>query len=389
MIPYSKQNITKEDEDVLRKALFHPFLTQGPKIGEFEKSLSQKHKCADAVACSSGSAALHLAYAGCGIDEDGIGIVPAITFASTANGFKHLGARVLFCDVDPTTGIIDLNSLETTLKKANSERVSGQGVIAPVSFAGQVAPLRQCYELAKEFDFKIVEDASHSPLAIGQDADEGVRSCSCEWTDYATLSFHPVKHLCSGEGGAVLCKTKDHAVQPRKLRSHGIIRDVDPEGNQPWKYYQTDLGWNYRLTDLQAALGLSQLKRLEREIEKRKGLASIYNQELKAEPFSDIFELPSFHSGHVWHLYVLRFKRSEWRDNAYHFLKKKGILTQVHYIPVYHHPYFGGLSGNEKLPGAEQFFSSCLSIPLFPTMTGTDQNQVIDNLQEYCNSLIF
>ena len=388
MIPYSRQHITKEDAEAIQEAIFDPFLTQGPKVEEFETKLANLHGCKGAVVCSSGSAALHLAYASCGVDENGIGIVPAITFASTANGFRHLGAKVMFCDVNPKTGLIDLESLEESLKKANVSRRSGNGVIAPVSFAGQVAPLKECHQLGEKYGFKVVEDASHSPLAWDNNTCGKVRSCECEWTDYATLSFHPVKHLCCGEGGAVLCKSEEHSVQPRNLRSHGIERNTDPGAKQPWKYEQKELGWNYRLTDLQASLGVSQLNRLENEIEARRRLANVYSNEFQKKPYSEIFAPPPFNEGHVWHLYIIRFKEPKWRDDAFHFLKSNGIVSQVHYIPVYHHPYYGGVEGNEELPGAEKFYSSCLSIPLFPMMSDYEQKKVIDTLHAYSESLI-
>ena len=382
MIPYSRQNLTTEDEEAVLKALHHPFLTQGPKIGEFEEVLCKTIGSKEAVACSSGSAALQLAYAACGINENGIGIVPAITFASTANAFKHLGADVFFCDVDPFTGLIDLNSLEEYLKIANRRRKKNcTGVISPVSLAGKVAPLKDCRELADKYDYKLVEDASHSPLAWTKIGEEVVRSGTCEWTDYATLSFHPVKHICCGEGGAVLCGTKEMAERPRRLASHGINKCLDTKSDQPWKYEQVELGWNFRLTDIQAALGISQVQRLVSEITKRRNLAANYSDKLGNTEFSDYFDLPHTSSGDVWHLYVIRFKRNSWRDVAYRRLREMGIMTQVHYIPVYHHPYYQHINRMNELPGAEEFYSGCLSIPLFPEMKRTEQQKVINALK--------
>ena len=380
MIPYSRQFINKDDLQAVGDTLLSPLITQGPRVGEFESALRTIHDCADAVACSSGSSALHLAYAACGIDEHGIGIVPSITFASTANAFRHLGAKVLFCDVDSATGLIDLNSLEQNLKLANISRKSGAGVIAPVSFAGKVAPLKECRRLADKYDFLLVEDASHSPLAWEEQEGEIVRSCSCEWTEYATLSFHPVKHVCCGEGGAVLCGTSGEGEVPRRMATHGIQRPNGPDSAQPWRYEQVDLGWNFRLTDLQASLGISQLSRLKDGVDQRRKLASIYNQKLSTSPFIDMIDLPALEKGHSWHLYIIRFKKAEFRDQAYHFLRNEGISTQVHYIPVYQHPYYRKLYGQISLDGAEKFFSGCLSIPLFPGMTSCEQEKVIAKL---------
>ena len=388
MIPYSRQNLTTEDEEAVLKALHHPFLTQGPKIGEFEEVLCKTIGSKEAVACSSGSAALQLAYAACGINENSIGIVPAITFASTANAFKHLGADVLFCDVDPVTGLIDLNSLEESLKRANRRRKKNfTGVISPVSFAGKVAPLKDCRKLADKYDYQLVEDASHSPLAWMKAGKEIVRSCTCEWTDYATLSFHPVKHICCGEGGAVLCGTKEMAERPRRLASHGINKNLDAKSDQPWEYEQVELGWNFRLTDIQAALGISQVQRLASGITKRRNLAARYSNELGNSTFSKYFDLPHTSSGDVWHLYVIRFKKSSWRDLAYRRLRAMGIMTQVHYIPVYRHPYYQRMRRVSELPGAEEFYSGCLSIPLFPEMKKKEQQKVINALKKLVEEL--
>ena len=201
MIPYSRQNLTKEDVEAVCKALHHPFLTQGPKVGEFEKLLCSTIGSKEAVACSSGSAALQLAYAACGVNENSIGIVPAITFASTANAFKHLGADVFFCDVDPVTGLIDLNSLEESLKRANRIRKKNcTGVISPVSLAGKWLRLRIVGNSLTSMITNWLKMLLIHPWHGQKTGEEVVRSGTCEWTDYATLSFHPVKHICCGEG---------------------------------------------------------------------------------------------------------------------------------------------------------------------------------------------
>ena len=258
-------------------------------------------------------------------------------------------------------------------------------MISPVSFAGKVAPLKDCRALADKYDYMLVEDASHSPLAWTKVEEEIIKSCSCVWTDYATLSFHPVKHICCGEGGAVLCGTKEMAVRPRRLASHGINKNLNAKSDQPWKYEQVELGWNFRLTDIQAALGISQVQRLVSGITKRRKLANYYCEKLGDGKFSDFFELPHRSDGDVWHLFVIRFKKNTWRDLAYHRLRAVGIMTQVHYIPVYHHPYYQQGNTVSDLPGAEKFYSGCLSIPLFPEMKRTEQQKVInalDNLVE-------
>ncbi|MEC8420063.1 MAG: aminotransferase class I/II-fold pyridoxal phosphate-dependent enzyme [Verrucomicrobiota bacterium] len=381
MIPYSKQAITEEDEIAVNNAIVSPLITQGPKVVEFEKAICEMHGCGDAVACSSGSSALILAYAGCGINESSIGIVPSITFASTANALRHLGAKVVFCDVDHESGLIDLQSLEESLQSVRKTTNFKNGVITPVSLAGRVAPLKEIRKLADQFEMMVVEDASHSPLAWSDEDGVNVRSCSCEWTEFATLSFHPVKHVCCGEGGAVLAKNKDLASLPRRLSTHGIEKNTDP--NRPWMYEQLDLGWNFRLTEIQASLGISQLSRLKSGIIERKKLAANYHRALSDYPFKDFIGLPDIGDGHSLHLYVVRFIEPLMRDKAYHFLKSKGIASQVHYIPVYKHPYYKNQYGEIEMEGAEKYFESCLSLPLYPGLAEADQSKVIHALSSF------
>jgi len=386
LIPYSKQSISDEDVSSINGVIRSDFLTQGPLVQDFEAALSAWFGVEHAVVCSSGTAALHLAYAAAGVNEESLGIVPAITFSATANALKYQSAKVSFCDVFPETGLIDPGSLGHCLEKISDEQKEKTNVITPVSFAGSVAPLEQCNTLAKAHGFRMIEDASHSPGAWKENHSQTIaKSASGMWEDAATLSFHPVKHICCGEGGAVLTNSGKLAESAKKLRSHGISRPHGENHETPWRYEQEDLGWNYRLTDLQAALGLSQLKRLDDFLTQRRSLASRYLKVLKEKPFSDHFDIPEVDPGNAWHLFIIRFKQKGKRDLAYKFLKEKNILTQVHYVPLYRHPYFERMMGKIRLPGAESFFEGCLSIPLYPQLSENEQDRVIEELGLFVN----
>ena len=384
MIPYSMQDINDHDISVVTRILKSNFITQGPEVQAFENDLMRKFSVKHAVVCSSGTAALHLSYAALGIQEQSIGVVPAITFSATANAFRYLGAEVRFCDVDPKTGLLCLDSLEYILNEMDPASTTCPGVISPVSFAGSLAPLRQVQKLANSIGFKVVEDASHSPGAFSSSGEVIEESSSCIYTDAACLSFHPVKHICCGEGGAVLTNDAEVASLARSLRSHGIERPFGDAHESPWFYQQNELGWNYRLTDMQSALGRSQLERLSDQLKKRRKLAQRYNNILNEYPFNQFLCPPPFEHGHSWHLYIIRFKEPGMRDKAHKFLKKEGIMTQVHYVPLYRHPYYNKIYGEIRLPGAEKFYQSCLSIPMFPALTEQNQNHVLDSLKKFC-----
>jgi len=382
-IPYSCQSISEDDVESVTQVLRSSYLTQGPEIELFEAAMTAKFHLKHAVSCSSGTAALHLAYAAAGISENSVGFVPAVTFSATANAFRYLGAQVVFCDIVPETGLIDPASLEKCL---NSCRLDSRALhaITPVSFAGKVAPLAACRELATAYGCKVIEDASHSPGAFcrkGFGNDEiSITSPHC---DASCLSFHPVKHICAGEGGALLTNDAEIAENAKNLRSHGITRPFSENDAMPWYYQQDKLGWNYRMTDLQAVLGRSQLAKLEHSLLQRRSIAQKYHQAFSEEPFISHFHVPEPDEGHAWHLYVIRFINQGVRDLAYKFLRERGIGSQVHYIPLYRHPYYKNLLGEIHLPGAEAYFQSCLSIPMFPHLSEKQQDYVIQTLSKF------
>ncbi len=382
LIPYSCQSISEDDLESVTEVLRSSYLTQGPELELFEGAMTTKFNIGHAVCCSSGTAALHLAYAAAGITENSIGFVPAVTFSATANAFRYLGARVIFCDIDPKTGLIDPASLKKNLD-AFRPKTSAVHAIAPVSFAGKVAPLAACSELASVHGCKVIEDASHSPGAFRKNGTGHETSISSPYCDASCLSFHPVKHICAGEGGALLTHDSEIANKAKKLRSHGITRPFSKNDATPWYYQQDELGWNYRMTDIQAALGRSQLGKLEHSLLRRREIARKYHQAFSQEPFISHFHVPEPDDGHAWHLYIIRFINKGDRDLAYKFLLERGIGSQVHYIPLYRHPYYKNLIGEIRLPGAEAYFQSCLSIPMFPHLREDQQDHVIQALYDF------
>ncbi|MBO93558.1 MAG: UDP-4-amino-4,6-dideoxy-N-acetyl-beta-L-altrosamine transaminase [Opitutales bacterium] len=390
-IPYSRQWIDEEDVEAVSRILRSDWVTQGPTLVAFEEALAKRLGTRRAVAVSHGTAALHLSYAALGAKAGSVGITTPITFASTANALLHCGAQVRFCDVDPKTGLLDPVSLEKTIEE---EKVDSQGphLVIPVSFAGRLAPLDEIASISESAGFSVIEDAAHSLGTFTNRKGQTISSAACERTAAAVLSFHPVKHLCAGEGGAVLTNDEELADRISLLRSHGIQRPSSKETDSSpeipgWYYEQTDLGWNYRMTDLQAALGLRQLERLDLFLERRRTLASRYHEALALSPFDEFLEVPPPEEGHSYHLFVILLRDPAHRNQAYDFLRARGIQCQVHYLPIYRHPYYEKLHGRQRLPGAEAFFSRCLSIPLFPKMTDQEQERVLDQLEKFLRTL--
>ncbi len=381
-VPYARQCIDQSDIDAVVETLQSDFVTQGPRIESFEEGLKAVSGAAHAVVVSSGTAALHVAYAALGIGTGDIGIVPAITFAATANALKYCGADPVFCDVDPDSGLARPADFANAIERLGSDGKSTK-VLAPVSYSGRLCDLKAISKIARNAGAFVVEDAAHS---LGASRD-GTVSGSCRYSDAAILSFHPVKHICAGEGGAVLTNDETVARRARSLRSHGIVKEptlTRSEGG--WAYAQEALGWNYRMTDLQASLGESQLKRLDAFVESRRDRARRYDEAFRADLFGHCFERPYFDPQSSWHLYVVRFRDSDLRRRAYEWLQNEGIGVQVHYRPVYRHPYYERL-GEGPLPGAESFYERCLSLPLYPSLADSDQIRVIAVLEEFCQTV--
>lgn len=391
VIPYAAQWIDESDIQAVSEVLRSPFLTQGPAVQAFERALAEVVGVAEVVAVSNGTAALHLASDALGLGEGAIGVVAPISFSATANCLRYCGAEVRFADVDPMTGLMDPCSLDDVLAEISQE--TDRSIVIPVSLAGQVPALAEISAVASAYNVPVLEDAAQSFGAFKEDSGGRYLSASCVHSEAATFSFHPVKHICAGEGGAVLTNNPELADRVRFMRSHGIIRPFATESSDPiakpqWYYEQLDLGFNYRITDIQCALALSQLERQPFFMECRRALAHRYNQKFSEEPFRRCFVCQPQHPGHAYHLFVIHFNDGFSRDDAHAYLKAHGIMTQVHHVPIYKHPYYVNRYGNQSLPGAEAYFKNCLSIPLYPKLKFSEQDRVIETLENYCNQSV-
>lgn len=378
MIPYGKQDISAEDIAAVNAVLKSDFLTQGPKVAEFEQALCNYTGARYCLVVASGTAALHLAVAALQIPENSEGITTPITFAATANSMAYCGIRPRFADIDPLSHNLSPDSVIANITTATR-------LLCPVHFAGQPADMPALSIIAKQHDLKVVEDAAH---AIGSRYADGSPVGNCQYSDATVFSFHPVKTLTCGEGGAVM--TNDPVLYQRMLllRSHGITKDPALLSQQPgpWYHEMQTLGWHYRLTDMQAALGLSQLQRLEMFKTRRCSLVEQYNQALAGLSW---LKTPQEMEGvsSCYHLYVVEIDYAalgKSRSQVMASLMADGVGSQVHYIPVYQHPWYREQYPNEAVtcPIAERYYQHCLSLPLYFTLTDEEQRHVIQAVQD-------
>jgi len=380
-IPYATQWIDEEDILAVAEALRSAYLTQGPLVEEFEKKVAEYCGARYAVAVNSGTSALHIACLAAGIKTGDEVITSAITFAASANCVLYCGGKPVFADIDPGTALIEPADIRKKITKKTK-------AVIPVHFAGHPADMEEINKIAREKNLIVIEDAAH---AIGaryklMESNDWVKVGSCAHSDMTIFSFHAVKQLTTGEGGMVL--TNNEALYKKLIlfRSHGITRDPSLlTFNQspltgPWYYEMQELGYNYRLTEIQCALGLSQLKKLYEFISRRKEIANIYDEAFaKMEDIDYIREKQGFDSSR--HLYVILVNN---REEVFNFLRKKAnILVNVHYIPVYHHPYYQKLGyGRGLCPRAEEFYLRAISIPMFPKLTNDEVHYVIEKVRQ-------
>lgn len=380
MIPYGRQDISENDIKSVIEILKSDFLTQGPTVPAFEKAVSDYCNTNYAIATNSATSALHIACLALGVGEGDIIWTSPITFVASANCAIYCGAKVDFVDIDPLSYNMSINALEEKLIKAYK---SGHlpKVVIPVHLAGQSCDMEKIQELAKKYDFRIIEDASH---AIGGKY-KNTQIGSCKYSDITVFSFHPVKIITTGEGGMCLTNDSELALSLNRLRSHGIVRhpsEMQNTSDGPWYYEQIELGYNYRMTDIQAALGLSQINRLEKFISSRHKIASLYNELLNEE----WIELPWQHPDTIssYHLYIIRIKKKNKlisHRQLFETLRNSGILVNLHYIPVYKHPYYSKLGYNKAdFPAAEAYYNEAISIPIYPTLTISEQKEVINRI---------
>jgi len=378
MIPYGRQDITQDDVDAVVDILTSDFLTQGPAVPAFEEQLCDVTGANYATAVNSATSALHISCLALGVDKGDIVWTVPNTFVASANCALYCGATVDFVDIDLETYNISIAQLNEKLENA-SRAGNLPKVVIPVHFSGEPCDMQAIKQLSDIYGFKIIEDASHAIGARYRNSMIG----SCEYSDITVFSFHPVKIITSGEGGAALTMDAEIDKRLKLLRSHGITRDTNLMRNvktDPWYYEQLELGYNYRLTDIAAALGLSQLDKIRKFLERRHRIAVRYD-----EAFSNTDIISPFRSHHSYsslHLYVIQTHEKK-RDFLMRKLRERGILVNLHYLPVHMQPYFQQLGFKQgNFPNAEYFAQCSLSLPIYPKLESSDQDFVIKNILE-------
>lgn len=387
-LPYGRHLIDDDDIAAVNKVLTSEFLTTGPVVEDFERAFAARVDARYAVACSSGTAALHLAALALGLGEGDAVVVPTVTFLATANAVRYVGAEVVFADVDAESGLMTADTLADALESAPNAKA-----VFPVHLGGQTAPMEAITAIAADRGLRVVEDACHAVGASYDTADGPARVGSCRHAAMAAFSFHPVKTIAMGEGGAVT--TNDGALHKRlaALRNHGVStddfenREMASDGNggtNPWYYEMTEPGFNYRASAIHCALGLSQLAKLDAYVARRRALAERYDALLAplAPVVRPVSRVPGVSP--AWHLYatLIDFDGAGIpRARLMERLRAQGIGTQVHYIPVHEQPYYRRRYGRRELPGAAAYYARALSLPLFPAMTDDDVGRVVAALE--------
>lgn len=376
-IPYGRQHITPEDVQAVTETLLSDYLTQGPKVGEFEEKFAAYVGARYAVAVSNGTAALHLCALALGVQPGQRVITTPITFAASANCVRYCGGEVHFADIDPATGLLDLALVRELLERHPKGYFHG---LIPVDFAGLPVNLAVARQLCDEFGLWMIEDACHAPGGYFVDAQGQEQRCgNGQFADLAIFSFHPVKHIATGEGGMITTNREDLYRELLKLRTHGITKDPAQMAHHDggWYMEMQELGYNYRLPDMLCALGISQLSRADAGLARRRQLAARYDAAFANLPaVRPLAAAP----GHAYHLYVIQVPD---RKGLYDALREREIFAQVHYIPVHTMPYYQGLGWKPgDFPKAEAYYAHCLSIPLYPSLTDKEQDYVIRCIRE-------
>ncbi|WP_269517650.1 UDP-4-amino-4,6-dideoxy-N-acetyl-beta-L-altrosamine transaminase [Alteromonas sp. BMJM2] len=378
MIPYGKHKIFPSDIDAVTKVLNGGFLTQGEQVPLFEQAVCDYTGADYAVACNSGTSGLHIACMALDVSKNDIVWTVPNSFVASANCARYCDADVDFVDIDPATRNICLQRLEQKLIEANkTQRIPK--VLVVVHFSGSSCDMKSIAQLTSQYNIKIIEDAAH---ALGARDAEGHKVGMCAYSSLSVLSFHPVKSITSAEGGMVLTNNADVASKLRRLATHGITRDVSLFDNEhvddPWFYAQLELGFNYRLSDIHAALGRSQLLQLDNFVAARVTLAKRYNELLAELPIT----LPLMDESSSWHLYTIELQTHD-RKKVFNALRAGGVGVNVHYIPIHYHPYYRSLGFELGMyPNAEEYYANAITLPLYPTLSFEDQDKVVKQLSE-------
>ena len=379
MIYYGHQHITNEDIEAVREVLTSDFLTQGPAIERFERSVAGYCGAAYAVAVTNATAALHIACQAAGLGKGDVLWTSPVTFVASANCARYCGADVDFVDIDDKTYNMSVAALEKKLKTAKKL----PKVVVPVHLAGQSCAMQRIWELSREYGFTVIEDASHAIGGSYQNDQVG----SCTYSDMTVFSFHPVKIITTGEGGMVLTNRQELCDALQLYRSHGITRDpsrMTRGADEPWYYEQIALGCNYRMTDLQAALGASQMTKLDAFVARRRQLVRRYHEKLNGLPIRTPYCLPE--ANPAWHLYIVRLdldhvKKS--KQEIFAGMKEHGVMLNLHYIPVHLQPYYRDLGfGDGDFPVSEQYYREALTLPLYYDLTDAQQDAIIAALRD-------
>lgn len=380
-IPYGKQSISDDDIQSVVSVLKSDWLTQGPVVPKFESSIADLVNCKHAIAVNSATSALHIACKALGVGSGDVVWTSPISFVASANCAIYCGASIDFVDIDIETYNIDVNKLEEKLRVAEMEGVIPKCVI-PVHLSGRPCDMKSIHKLSLKYGFKIIEDASH---AIGAKLGASLIG-SCKYSDITVFSFHPVKIITTGEGGMALTNDSELTARMAMLRSHGVTRDENQMSKKPdgqWYYEQQTLGFNYRMTDIAAALGLSQLASLNNFVEKRNRIADTYDKLLNDLPvITPTRELDAVSS---FHLYVIRIKKDCFHiahKDIFNKLRLNGVGVNLHYIPIYRHPFYEKFGFDRaNYPASEHYYESAISIPIFPSLKYEDQERIVDILK--------
>lgn len=381
-IGYGRQFISQKDIDLVVETLKSDYLTQGPMVSEFEQKFAKYVDAKYAVAVSNGTAALHLCNMVLGTKAGDKVITTPITFAASANAVLYCGGEVDFVDIDPKSYTIDLDALEAKLA---SHPVGTYKGLVPVDFAGYPVDVERLRAIADQYNLWIIEDACHAPGGYFTDKQGEHQLCgNGRFSDLQIFSFHPVKHIATGEGGMITTNNEELYKKLLLYRTHGITKEAEllTENHGGWYYEMQELGYNYRLSDIQAALGVSQLDRAKEGVASRNKIAQKYNQAFKGMAITTPFVDASVY--HAYHLYIIQV---EDRKGLFDYLKEHQIFAQIHYIPVHLQPYYKKLGWKKgDFPMAEAYYEQCISLPMFPTLSEEEQDYVIEKVIEFVSA---